>query len=82
MYVYMYKDLTDYCKYVTIEMTMIDIHSSNALVSVAGVHSCFLKFSSRLIKYSLKDSKICKKTVRHEILWTKVVPASGADHRR
>ena len=39
LYCNMYKDLTDYCKYVTIEMTMIDIHSNNALVSVAGVHS-------------------------------------------
>ena len=37
----MYKDLMDYCKYVTIEMKMIDIHSNNAVVSVAGSIAMF-----------------------------------------
>ena len=58
----MQEDLTKYCKDVAIETTLIDIHSE------CRWWPCLLllKISSRFIKYSSSDSKLCVKAFAHE----------------
>ena len=79
----MQRNLAEYYKHVAIETTLFDIHSSKIHSSMGEDHTHdFWKFDWDSLSILWVTVKFVKSVWLWEILWKKVVLASGADHRR